>query len=120
MALYSKRIARIAAVFLISSWGIFAHAILVHSTPKPNEVLAGPALTLALTFNSRVDQARSSLVLEKADHSTSKVTISLDPGSPEKLTGKVSSLTPGPYKLHWQVLAVDGHITRGEVPFQVK
>ena len=120
MVLYLKPIARIAAIFLISSWGVFAHAILVQSTPKPNEVLAGPAFTLALTFNSRVDQARSSLVLEKADHSTSKVTISLDPASPDKLTGKVSSLTPGPYKLHWQVLAVDGHITRGEVPFQVK
>lgn len=120
MTHYPKRIARIAAAFLISSWPIFAHAILLHSTPKPNEVLAGPAVTLALTFNSKVDQARSSLVLEKADHSTSKVTINLDPGSPERLTGKVSSLTPGPYTLHWQVLAVDGHITRGDVPFQIK
>jgi hypothetical protein len=26
----------------------------------------------------------------------------------------------GAYRLQWQVLAGDGHITRGEVPFQVK
>jgi len=28
-------------------------------------------------------------------------------------------LTPGSYVLRWQVLAVDGHITRGDVPFTV-
>ena len=27
---------------------------------------------------------------------------------------------PGDYVLHWQVLATDGHITRGDVPFTVK
>lgn len=120
MAPHRKRIARATAIFLVSSLAIFAHAVLVRSTPKPNEILAGPAITLVLTFNSKVDQARSSLILERADHSTSRVTINLDPSSPEKLTGKVSSLIPGAYTLHWQVLAVDGHITRGQVPFQVK
>jgi methionine-rich copper-binding protein CopC len=29
-------------------------------------------------------------------------------------------LKPGAYKLQWQVLAPDGHITRGVVPFSVK
>jgi len=29
------------------------------------------------------------------------------------------SLVPGLYSLRWQVLAVDGHITRGDVPFTV-
>jgi methionine-rich copper-binding protein CopC len=29
------------------------------------------------------------------------------------------TLAPGAYTLHWQVLAVDGHITRGNVPFTV-
>jgi hypothetical protein len=28
-------------------------------------------------------------------------------------------LTPGVYVLRWQVLAIDGHITRGDVPFTV-
>lgn len=120
MAPYRKRLASATAVFLLSSLGVFAHAVLVRSTPKPGEILAGPAVSLALTFNSKIDQARSSLVLERADHSTSKVTIQLDASSPEKLTGNVSSLVPGAYKLHWQVLAVDGHITRGQVPFQIK
>jgi methionine-rich copper-binding protein CopC len=28
-------------------------------------------------------------------------------------------LLPGEYRLRWQVLASDGHITRGEIPFAV-
>ncbi|MFI4981818.1 MAG: copper resistance protein CopC, partial [Nevskiales bacterium] len=27
--------------------------------------------------------------------------------------------TPGAYVVRWQVLSVDGHITRGDVPFTV-
>jgi methionine-rich copper-binding protein CopC len=34
------------------------------------------------------------------------------------LTATVT-LTPGTYVLRWQVLAIDGHITRGDVPFTV-
>jgi len=28
-------------------------------------------------------------------------------------------LAPGAHVLRWQVLAIDGHITRGDVPFTV-
>ena len=31
-----------------------------------------------------------------------------------------ATLTPGAYVMRWQVLAVDGHITRGDVPFTVQ
>ena len=30
-----------------------------------------------------------------------------------------AELQPGEYTVRWQVLAVDGHITRGDVPFTV-
>ena len=30
-----------------------------------------------------------------------------------------TDLQPGDYVARWQVLAVDGHITRGDVPFTV-
>jgi copper resistance protein C len=28
-------------------------------------------------------------------------------------------MAPGSYSVRWQVLAIDGHITRGDVPFTV-
>ena len=109
----------VTILFAITS-PVVAHAILVNSTPKANETMTGPAVTLALTFNSKVDQARSTLSVEKGDRTSCKVPIKVDRSTPEKLTGTVSSLTPGVYKLHWQVLAVDGHITRGQFSFEVK
>jgi methionine-rich copper-binding protein CopC len=115
---------RIAALTIVlasvSTFLAFAHAILVKSTPASNEIVAGPNVPVALIFNSRVDQARSTLTLESPNHSSSRLQVNLDPSSPAKLTAGVSSLAPGSYKLRWQVLAVDGHITRGEITFQVK
>jgi methionine-rich copper-binding protein CopC len=98
----------------------FAHAILVKSTPAPSEIVAGPKVSVALSFNSRVDQARSTLTLVSPDHSTSRLKVDVDPSSPAKLIAQISSAGAGSYKLGWQVLSVDGHITRGEIPFQVK
>ena len=33
---------------------------------------------------------------------------------------KASGLKPGAYKLEWHVLASDGHMSKGEVPFTVQ
>jgi hypothetical protein len=103
-----------------SAFIAFAHAILVKSTPAANEIIAGPNVPVELNFNSRVDQARSTLTLETPSHSTSRVHVDVNSSSPAKLTASISGLASGSYKLHWQVLAVDGHITRGEITFQVK
>ncbi len=98
----------------------FAHAILVKSIPAPNEVVTGPNVPVALSFNSRVDQARSILSLESGDHGTSRLKVDIDPSSPSRLIARIPKAGAGSYKLRWQVLSVDGHITRGEIPFQVK
>ena len=37
----------------------------------------------------------------------------------ESLEAKASHLAAGRYTLRWQVLAIDGHITRGDIPFTV-
>jgi methionine-rich copper-binding protein CopC len=36
------------------------------------------------------------------------------------LSAKLTGLVKGAYVLRWQVLATDGHITRGKVPFRVE
>ena len=40
-------------------------------------------------------------------------------GPPDMLETTANLETPGAYVVRWQVLAVDGHITRGDVPFTV-
>jgi hypothetical protein len=39
---------------------------------------------------------------------------------PDSLKAEVRGLKSGSYTLQWQVLAVDGHISRGEIPFKVQ
>jgi copper resistance protein C len=109
-----------AITTVLSGFVTFAHAILVTSTPIANGVVSGPNVPVILSFNSKVDQARSSLNIERPDHSTSKVPIIPDPSSPAKLVAKLSGMAAGSYNLRWQVLAADGHITRGNIPFRVQ
>lgn len=94
-----------------------AHAILEHSEPPAGSTVHAGQTTLRLRYNSRVDRARSRLTLTKPDHSMMVLTI--DPDGPADVLTAQADLTPGDYSVHWQVLAVDGHITRGDVPFTV-
>jgi methionine-rich copper-binding protein CopC len=106
-----------AVLLLVSARRSQAHAILEASDPSSGgEVKAGP-VALHLRFNSRIDRARSRLTLTQGGETKTYPPIDPD-GPPDVLTAAVS-LTPGAYVLRWQVLAVDGHITRGDVPFTV-
>ncbi|HMD43120.1 MAG TPA: copper resistance CopC family protein [Candidatus Acidoferrum sp.] len=95
-----------------------AHAILKDSSPAPNSTVAGPDVPLKLQFNVRVDSARSKLQLVSPENAIVDL-VAEKQKSPDTLNAKMTGLKPGAYKIRWQVLAPDGHITRGEIPFQV-
>ena len=97
---------------------VWAHAIIVESSPAVNATVAGPELDITLRFNSRIDRARSSLTLRPKASDKPK-TLELIGDSPDLLKAHAAGLAPGAYRLHWQVLSVDGHITRGDIPFTV-
>src|SRR3954471_9923512 len=94
-----------------------AHAILEDSTPAINATIKPGELDLRLRYNSRIDRARSRPTLIRPDHGRDPVPIALD-GPPDVIAAHLD-LAPGRYVLRWQVLAVDGHITRGDLPFTV-
>lgn len=96
-----------------------AHAVLVLSSPVANATVQGPDVPITMKFNSRVDASRSTLKLSAPDGQSRSLTID-PPKAPDTLTAKATGLTPGKYAIQWQVLAVDGHITRGQIPFVVK
>lgn len=94
------------------------HAILKESHPAANSKVTGPDVPIMLKFNVRIDAKLSKLQLLRPDNSTSD--LALDPqSSPDTLNSKATNLKPGAYRIRWQVLAPDGHITRGEIPFTV-
>ena len=95
-----------------------AHAIIVSSDPTVDAVVPAAPLPVMLRFNSRIDRERSRLTLLRPDGSSEALPLAPDV-PPDTLAAKLDGLAPGPYRLRWQVLAVDGHITRGDIPFAV-
>ncbi len=93
-----------------------AHAILLDSQPPARGVAAPGPARITLRFNSRIDRARSRLVLRAAGQ---EQVLPVSPTGADDVLEAQADLRPGAWVLRWQVLAVDGHITRGDVPFQV-
>ncbi|HTQ97832.1 MAG TPA: copper resistance CopC family protein [Candidatus Acidoferrum sp.] len=108
----------IAAALLIFVGILEAHAILKESNPAPNSKVNGPDVPMTLKYNVRIDPKLSKIQLLNPDNSVSDLVIGAQT-SPDTLNSKATGLKPGAYKIRWQVLAPDGHITRGEVPFTV-
>jgi copper resistance protein C len=96
----------------------WAHAILMQSTPKLNSAVKGPDVDITLRFNVRIDAARSRIRLSSPDGTVSTLTLA-GQSSPDALQTHAAGLRPGAYKLQWRVLASDGHMSRGEIPFTV-
>ncbi len=96
-----------------------AHAVLVSAQPEENSTVAGPNVAVVLKYNSRIDMEHSTLMLLSPSGKLAKVTIGSEP-APGVLSATLTGLVRGAYELRWQVLAIDGHVTRGKVLFQIK
>ena len=109
----------ICVIAALTPRAALAHAVLVSAQPAENSAVAGPDVAVLLKYNSRVDIAHSTLMLLAPDGKVGKVAIGSEP-APGLLSAKLTGLVKGAYELRWQVLAIDGHVTRGKVLFQIK
>ena len=112
--------ATLAILFLFGfGQSAFSHAILLEAAPAVDSTVNGPDLSVRLRFNVRIDLNRSRLALVFPDGKSATLVIKQEE-SPDSLSAQVKGLAHGgAYRLRWQVLASDGHITRGEIPFRV-
>jgi methionine-rich copper-binding protein CopC len=106
-------------IFCVIVVPLSAHAILVTASPAAGTSVSGPQVPLSLRFNSRIDAKRSRLTLVRPDKSSALLEMETQ-ASPDSLNAVAKDLVPGSYTVRWQVLASDGHITRGQYAFQVK
>jgi copper resistance protein C len=103
---------------LLAASPAFAHAILIDSAPASGGSVPAGKVDMTFRYNSRIDRDRSRLTLTKPDKS--QVVLPIVPaGAPNVIECDATLTTPGAYVVRWQVLAIDGHITRGDVPFTV-
>lgn len=110
-------LALVGAILLLAGL-MEGHAILKETRPVANSKVTGPDVPVMLKYNVRIDAKLSKLQLLNPDNSTSDLPIETQT-SPDTLNSKAIGLKPGAYRIRWQVLAPDGHITRGEIPFTV-
>ena len=100
-----------------------AHAVVTTSSPETGAALAESPRRVTLRFNSRVDHARSRLLLIGPDGTQTALELE-PPAEPTLLEAVIPAAgvawTPGSWRLRWQVLALDGHITRGDIPFTLQ
>lgn len=116
------------AAFLVTAWAVSgailgagaagAHAVILSAEPAVDAVVHSLSVPVVLRFHSRIDHARSRLTLIRPDGSSTVLALK-DASRPDILAATIEGLAPGSYRLRWQVLAIDGHITRGDIPFKV-
>jgi copper resistance protein C len=119
-----KYIRNLAAVAIAAALAVgaaapaAAHAVIVSASPTANEHVTPGKVPVRIEFNARIDKERSRLQVTAS--AGDKTDIPIDQaGEPNIVAGTTADLTPGAYVLRWQVLAIDGHITRGDIPFVV-
>ena len=106
----------LAGAICLASTHAMAHAILVQSSPADQASLQAGEQMLQLRYNSKIDHTLSRLTLQGTN---AQMTLPLVTGSPADTLAAKVDLSPGAYVIHWQVLATDGHMTRGDVHFTV-
>jgi methionine-rich copper-binding protein CopC len=117
-ALDSTRCAIVALALWVVTPCALAHAVVTSSEPARDGVVAPGELDVRVAFSSRIDPARSRLVLVAPDGA--QTPLSIVERKPGVVTAKARAAAKGRWVLHWQVLSLDGHVTRGDVPFRVE
>lgn len=108
MSKISRLLAGLAIATALFSGIAQAHAVLETMTVTGQDVI--------LRFNGRVDASRSRLSIVNADGTTARK-IECEAGEDQAtLKGHLTDLAPGSYTLRWEVLSVDGHISRADKP----
>ncbi len=107
------------AVLLAFHSTVEAHAVLLQASPPQNGAVKGPDIAIRLKYNSRIDSSRSRLSVVLPEGTARALELDKQE-APDTLSSHSKGLKPGSYKLRWQVLASDGHVTRGEYSFEVK
>ena len=88
--------------------GAQAHAVLTSFKVEGHDVV--------LHFNGRVDAARSRLSLLTAEGANPQQIPCAAGADQATLKGHLGDAAPGSYVLRWEVLSVDGHISRADQP----
>ena len=108
----------VVLALLLCAGSAVGHSLLLESTPAANSSIDAPPRELRLRFNNRIEK-RLSRVRLVDDRGTARDLPVTEDGAADWLTAGIPSVTPGRYRVEWQVLSTDGHVVNGRFNFTV-
>ena len=100
---------------------VLPHAALVKSIPPQRAQLFKAPTQIQLWFNEKLEARFSSLaVIDSKGKRVDRANATVDTDDPKRLSVGVNPLSPGPYKVRFRVLSVDGHVVEDEFPFTIR
>jgi copper resistance protein C len=113
----------LAAVLVAAvATAVGAHAVLVGSSPKDKATIKAAPKQVVLNFNATIDKKVTKVTLLDAKGHKVALPTPKDgytAGPPASLIVPMPALKPGAYRLEYEVMATDGHITPGLVRFTI-
>jgi copper resistance protein C len=94
-----------------------AHAFLDHAEPRVGSTVSTAPRELVLFYNQNLESAFSSV--EVSDANGARVDLGKPKIAASTMRVGLKPLSPGTYKVRWQVLSVDTHTTEGSFTFRV-
>ena len=101
--------------FCILSWG---HGVLIESFPSHGAILQESPATISLRFNAALEASITRITLVDLKRQSQALHVT-DGSTLEQVVVSVPPLVPGVYNVNYQVLATDGHVTKGSIRFTI-
>ena len=99
--------------------GVHAHSLLLESSPAAGATLTEEPPQISLRFNNRIEKHLSTIRVLDERGASRPVTMLATEGAADRLSATVPGLTPGAWRVEWQVLSTDGHIVSGRFSFRI-
>lgn len=115
-----KKILLLLTLFLLSHQSVFAHAIMVKSSPAKEEVTNVIPTRVDVWFDDNVGPKYTALAVvnsqgERVDNGDGD----LESMDKSHLSTTLKPLTPGKYGVRYRVQSADGHIVTGKFFFTI-
>jgi copper resistance protein C len=108
----------IGTAALLGPAHVHAHAIVLKTSLAEHPIKKGTAGSITLHFNSRIEVKLSRATLISRDQ-PERALATAEGAAPGEVLVVLPALEPGPYALHYRVLAADGHVTEDTIRFSV-
>jgi copper resistance protein C len=111
----------IAALGLGSAGQVFAHAIIVRTSPEKGTVVTETVQKVEVWYDAGIRSDFVGLaVINAAGDRVDKRDAAIDGSDPSHVSTNVEALTPGEYTVRYRAISADGHIVSGAWAFEVR